>query len=151
MVSIQTTVDAQGLIATLDIIVQGKAGIKDALNDAGKVLITSINKNFDAQGRPRWTPFAASTLYKKAHRKSAPTTSPKLLQDTGLLRNSIVAKMVNDTTLEVGPSRTYGVFHQLGTRTIPARPFNIAQEEDVTRIAGIFERMMTRGKGSFAQ
>ncbi len=105
----------------------------------------SIQANFDAEGRPeRWAPlsFAAKVAW-HTRRKSfwtkgggrmtargrAAWEGRKVLTDTGRLRRSIRAKAYADR-VEIGTNVKYALFHQEGTRKMPARPFLLVQRED---------------------
>lgn len=129
-------IDEGGIIYQLDMLAKDIGDIKGRLADAEKVVLASIDKNFKAQGRPPWTPMAEST--KKRRRKGKNRgRSPKLLQDTGTMRESIRGEIAGDT-LTVAANVDYAHFHQQGTGRIPARPFMTLQEEDVERIAKMF-------------
>lgn len=51
-----------------------------------------------------------------AHQKFSP-------QATGATANSITSNLVNDLTVEVGPTTFYAPFVELGTSRMPAKPF----------------------------
>ncbi len=104
----------------------------------------SIQRNFDEQGRPdRWAPLKPSTLMgwagarkswwtrkgKLNTRGAAAMAGRKILTDTGRLRRSIVARAYRDR-VEISSRVRYALFHQDGTRKMPARPFLLVQRED---------------------
>lgn len=117
------------------------------------VVQPAIVSNFANQGRPRWTPLAAATLDsrnpRKTTKKNAKTKSSgnRILDRTGRLKNIATQKnlweikddqltfRVNFFTQKV----TYGAFHQLGTRNMPARPFISMTEKDEDDVEDIFE------------
>lgn len=82
-----------------------------------KVIIPSIQANFDAEGRPPWEPYADATLEIRDHMKEP---VGKLLQKTGLLRQTM--RQLNLWTinpnaailLDLPPNIWYGKVHQGG-------------------------------------
>jgi phage virion morphogenesis protein len=73
------------------------------------VMHDSVEENFRAEGRPRWTPLAPSTLRKR--RKSGRGT--KILQDTGRLAGSIAFDWGRDFAV-VGTNVVYGPIQHFG-------------------------------------
>ena len=141
MINVQTTVDANGAIKTLELIVQGKVGIEKGLGDAKETMLKSINKNFDVGGRPAaWKELDDQTLKRRTQGKN-PRHSPNILDDKGDLRKTIKGDITGDTLI-VGPTMNYGIYQQKGTRHHVARPFNIMQPEDLKRIIGDFEKII---------
>lgn len=103
-----------------------------------EVIIPSIEKNFAVQGRPKWKPLAPSTV---ASRKGR--TGP-ILRRTGALHQAVVSydnwEVTSEmVTLDYTAIPIYGVYHQLGTTKMPARPFVMYQPEDIEAIVLIFE------------
>ncbi len=123
--------------------------LRPFFNDAGEILLRSVDKNFAAQGRPtRWKPSG------RVKRDGGQT-----LSDTGRLRRSITRE-ASATHAAVGTNVEYAAIHQFGGRigphvirpkkakalkipgigfvakvnhpgsTIPARPFLLVQDED---------------------
>jgi len=128
------------------------------LRAAGSVLVASITKNFQAQGRPeKWKPLAASTIEQR--RKGRGKGGPQILIDSGRLRNSIAYKLVSGG-VTVGTNVVYArrqhfgypmggvgpVTPGRGHSHTPARPFMIMQPEDVTTIDKIFVKHVSGGK-----
>jgi phage gpG-like protein len=117
------------------------------------VVQPAIVANFAAQGRPRWQPLAASTLISRnplrTTRKNSKARSSgnKILDRTGRLKNIATQKNLweirdDQLTFRVvffTQKVTYGAFHQLGTRNMPARPFISITEPEENRIEDIFE------------
>ena len=86
--------------------------LRPVLMRFGVHMIRSIEKNFQAGGRP--TPWPPSM---RAIRKGG-----KTLIDTARLKNSIVAQVIGDRTLRVGTNVAYAAAHQFGfsgTVTVP--------------------------------
>ncbi len=114
-----------------------------ALNEIGILMMASVQKNFEEQGRPdKWIPLSPMTI---AMRRSKDKSSIKILQDTGRLRNSIGYKVTNDGTgVAVGTNVEYGKSHQYGdTMHIPSRTI-------VPKIAKVL-RFVINGKVVFAK
>ena len=127
-----------------------------ALNTVGQDQLASFIKNFEVSGRPnRWAPLKASTLrmwigrYKqggayrtkaggltqKGHRAMA---GRKPLIDTGALWRSVRPDQVGARKVSWaagGGAVNYAGIHQFGApnKHIPARPYLVFQDEDVTR------------------
>ncbi len=74
-----------------------------------------------------WAPLAASTLAglsrprKRAAKKVKAGASP--LIDTSTLFKSFSVQNVSEGGAELESTQEYSVYHQFGTKTIPARPF----------------------------
>jgi len=85
---------------------------------AGAALASVATRAFrDPALRPaEWnTKFSDATLRKPG--RSGP------LIDTSALFRSLLAKDPTGDSVEVGTDREYGLFHQFGTKHLPARPF----------------------------
>jgi phage gpG-like protein len=142
---------------TLRGIIRGVDDFKEPLKQAGVYMYQSIDKNFQAQGRP--------SKWKKHH----PLTTKlrgggRILEDTGRLKASITSrgsgskyqlsnsKLVIGSNLKArGSSRTLldiqqngipaganKVFGRKGSGGIPARPVLMIQDEDTEKIEQIF-------------
>lgn len=142
-----------------------------AMKIAGEILRTSVVRNFEEGGRPRWKPSAKP--------------KGKTLIDTARLLGSINSKASKDRT-EVGTNTVYAAIHQFGfdgtvsvpahrrkvksrdikegrktiargvgfvrahgrTMRMTARPFLVVQDEDMAEIrAAIAEHIMAAEKG----
>jgi phage gpG-like protein len=90
---------------------------RPALAAAGGALESVATRAFrDAELRPaEWPPLAESTQRRR------PGGQP--LIDTGALLRSLAAKEPTQERVEVASSREYALFHQFGTKHMPARPF----------------------------
>ena len=92
-----------------------------ALNQIGILMVASVDKNFEEQGRPqKWVSLSPMTI---AMRRDKDKSKIKILQDSGILRGSIAYKVAEDgSSVAVGTNVSYGKAHQLGgTSHIPAR------------------------------
>jgi len=123
----------------------------------GGYMVGSIQKNFDAEGRPvKWQPLKIATLlgwsygYKRggAYRtkKGGPTkkgrealAGRKILTASTRLRRSVRVIRSTAASVEIGTDATaYAAIHQFGGLAgrgkkthIPARPYLLFQDEDV--------------------
>lgn len=104
--------------------------VKRPLISSAVYMLDSIEKNFQAQGRPRkWNPLQPSTLAsrrkgnqaKRASKEAAGRGSRTLI-DTARLKNSM-DKNVTDTQAEIGTNVEYAKAQQFGLppRTITAK------------------------------
>jgi len=89
------------------------------LKRCGILMISSIDKNFRAEGRPkRWAPLSPMTIAMR--RKKG--RGAKILQDTGMGKGSITYEVVSDQKVQIGTRRDYMRIHQEGgSIKIPAR------------------------------
>src|ERR1051325_6961054 len=81
--------------------------VEKPLKAAGAHMLGSIEKNFQAQGRPkRWDPLSPRTLAgrRKGRRKKG---GPKILIDTARLKNSMGVKLVEGPAALVGTNVKY--------------------------------------------
>jgi len=134
----------QGAAAVLR---QLKAKMDDptpVMADFGEHMKGSIDKNFEVEGRPApWAKLNFSTLVgwisgrKTAWTKKGRMSKSgkeawrgrKILTRTGRLRRSFTYRaFANRVDLQTNVK--YALFHQLGTRKMPARPFLLVQTED---------------------
>jgi len=121
---------------------------KDPLNTSvDTVLIPSILKNFQVEGRPPWKPLAQITVYKRGAKKGekdARGAAHPILQDTGALIQAATSKEVwTITDTEAGVTQLdavvpYAKYNQGGTGKMPARPFITFQDEDIEKMEAVF-------------
>lgn len=107
-----------------DIKAKGK-NLSVPMKRAGVLMLGSIGKNFDAQGRPdKWSPLSQWTL----DRRRKEGKGAKILQDTGRLKQSMSYKLEGDNEVAIGTNVEYARIHnEGGTVRIPAmtiRPKN---------------------------
>lgn len=102
-----------------------------------EVVIPSIRKNFDAEGRPHWRPLAPATVLDRG-------ASGPILDRTGKLRKvatqfNIWSYSKDQATITGLDSRVkYAKYHQSGTSKMPQRAFVLFQDEDEDAIERIF-------------
>lgn len=142
--------EVRGMLRELSLKVQD---MTPAMREIGEVILTSVEDNFNAQGRPgRWTPSkrvlkeGGQTLSNTARLRRSFTGSPEKPADA-IFR-------VGRNRVEVGTNVVYAAVHQFGIgrrsslkskRTmpaIPARPFLMIQEDDRRQIIEILNRYL---------
>lgn len=110
------------------------------LGDLADAVLAANAEQFDTEGRGGWAPL--SPAY--ARRKRAKYGDRPILVASGRLRASLTTspdvRRVDRDSMEVGSTVPYGVFHQRGTKRMPARP-PVALPESFRRDAvRIFQR-----------
>lgn len=135
MAGTRITVDIEDkrTVAALRRLVGGLADPAPALDAIGARLVTSTVLRFERETAPDGTPWKQS---RRAAKRGGQT-----LTHTARLRQSITHRVDNDAVL-VGTNVVYGVYHQLGTRTAPARPFLGLDDGDTRAIERIVRRFV---------
>jgi phage gpG-like protein len=104
------------------------------------VISPSIDANFEAGGRPPWTPLSAGTT----ERRIRQGTGLRILQETGKLRRTAT----QFSRWEIGTARS----GRTRDVRVPARPFLLIQFEDANRIEEIFlDWMERRARGTWTR
>lgn len=157
MVAIRIRTDTTGATLMLGKLGAAVRNWNVPLRAFGRILVRSITENFEAEGRPKaWRPLAEATLFsrlgvgrlvgkkgKELKRAQKRLANVKILQDSGVLKNSQRAEVSNNTLRvgPTGPAALYGRIHQFGGKagrgkktTIPARPFLVVQDEDLIEL-----------------
>jgi phage gpG-like protein len=136
--------------------------VEKLLKAAGVYMVGSVERNFQAQGRPKkWQALAASTL--KRRRKGRRSGDGRLrdaqgrflgkggggqiLIDTAAMKNAVNYRVRTDG-VEIGLSKVQAARQQFGYpggtgrghSHTPARPFLMIQDEDKTEIQNLFRR-----------
>jgi len=107
--------------------------LRPALGEVGTYLERKAKLRFVKQQAPdgsKWAPLQPSTLLSKKTRT--------ILRETGNLVNSIAFNVGTDE-VRIKPSAEYGIFHQVGTKHMVARPFMGFEPDDAANIAEIFQ------------
>lgn len=132
---------AQRVDAKLSGVAQRATDLTPAMKRGGIVMLASVNRNFGESGRPsRWVPLAPGTVRQKARLGY----SPLPLIRTGVLRASI-SPSTSTNSLKIGTSVPYAKYHQLGTRSIPARPYLVFQKQDIRELNQIVKEYIMGG------
>lgn len=141
--------------------------LSGVLRSFGAYMEGSIQKNFDAGGRPvKWAPLAAGTkLIWLKRRKTWRTQKGNLskigraaasgripLTDTARLRRSIRATVLANGVM-LGTNLIYAAIHQFGGQagrgkkvSIPARPYLLFQDEDVQYFGRLLNGYLMTGR-----
>jgi len=130
-----------------------------AMNVCGEIIISSIESNFEAEGRfssvgswrggsSRWADLSDRT--KEARARAGKWPGKMLQMSQGGLAASI-SKNVQGNTLTVGTNKAYAAIHQFGGQagrgrkvTIPARPFLVVQDEDIEDMMDVLSKHMEK-------
>lgn len=142
--------DLQGFAATLD-------DFHEALEACvEEVMIPSLTTNFDVGGRPAWEPLKESTIERKQgfERPEAPLIrTGDLMEKVGSIDawniEAMSATFTNLDGVEYGWAHNEG-YYSPRSGDVPQRQFLTFQDEDETRIAGIFGRFIAAKQAAFA-
>lgn len=172
------TVESGAVEAALERLSHAAHSLHPVMRDIGGLLEKETNDTFRAQGRPAWQPLSQATILNRLMGKtkdgkskgiaSVRTKAGKLrasarrkleaglaiLQDTGVLRNSIRARAARDS-VTIGSVLEYAAIHQFGGMAgrgkkvrIPARPFlpvdkdgNLSSEAESGVLAAIYDHL----------
>jgi len=163
--------DIHGLRLLLDRIGQMEQDVRHAdrvLRVAGELVVTSVHKNFQQEGRPKkWTPLRPATI--AARRRGKGRGGVKILQENihllGGIHKEVVAGGVKIATSPLPYARRqhFGYVGSMkmgwdrragrptksggpgrGHAFTPARPYLMIQPEDITDIGNVFRRHIAR-------
>lgn len=139
----------EGLDRLMNRVSKIRGNVKDVdkpMRAAGVLMVGSIQKNFNAGGRPtKWPKLAASTV--RQRRRGSGKGGVKPLMDTGRLRASHSFRM-RSNGVEAGTNMVQAKRQHFGypggkgrgRSKTPARPFVMFQEEDSDAIGKLFMR-----------
>ncbi len=114
-----------------------------------------INRNFDLQGAwngnaskidlfsggtEKWAKLSNSTI--KSYSNSRLGITPILYRTGNLKRNIEVGHSNNQ--IYISSNAPYSIFHQFGTKSIPARPFIVLSPDDLEEIYEVIASFLTR-------
>jgi phage virion morphogenesis protein len=160
-VSINVKIDDQQVRQMLERLQQRMGDLSPVMRVIGEIVRTSVVKNFESGGRPRWP------VSKRAAQQGGQT----LIKSSRLMK-SITWKASRDS-VAIGTNVLYAAIHQLGGKTgpheirpknkkalrtpfgifrkvkhpgskIPARPFLMVQDEDWRQIAATISDYLTK-------
>lgn len=112
--------------------------LSTALRDMAIYLKSQVQETF-VRGQGRKTPWPDLSPRTKKYKIKKKGTAYPMLVFTGRLRNSINIS-VGEKEAKVYSGVKYGVFHQTGTRHMPARPFLEVTDSDVPVFVSILRR-----------
>ncbi len=123
---IDITIDDKGVTSLLNKLAKKGGDMTPAMRVIAGILHDEVDKNFEQEGRPKWTPLAKSTVKRRESKGHWPG---KILQETGSMAASI-SEHADSHSAAVGTNKIQGPIQQLGGKagrghkaTIPARPF----------------------------
>lgn len=136
--------EAETLLAQLR---QNSETIGAVSSDIAAYLRSIVEQGFEKQGRlTKWPPL--SERYKQWKVKKKGTADP-MLEFTGRLKQAINTSQrtgMKGFTVKIVSGVKYGVYHQIGTTKMPARPFMEYDEgQDNSVIVEIFQRHLLKG------
>lgn len=138
----------------------GGVDLTPLYQEIGEILLASIDRNFREGGRVgtqdadgQWTGGPSKWIESKRAQDDAGQT----LLDTGQLAASITYSATS-SGVTIGSNKVYAAIHQFGGQTgknkavtLPARPYNVVQEEDLAEIQAaaedFFKRVALAAKG----
>jgi phage virion morphogenesis protein len=135
---IRLYVDESGLRDVLERLADRVSDLEPAMRRVAGHLADAVEEQFASEGRPKWPPLAPSTIRQRARKGKWPG---KILQVTGRLAASITTRS-GAREAAVGTAVEYGVYHQLGTRRIPARPFLRLTQQHLREIIDELRRFL---------
>jgi phage virion morphogenesis protein len=162
--------DAAPLDRWLDALSGKLSDLTPAFEVIGQAVVTSVQKNFEAEGRPaKWAPLSLTTLMKGAKRSKRGWITPKkrgkILQIQGWaggLLGSIHYAASPDKVV-IGTNKIYAAVQQFGQSKgasgadkfgrpipwgdVPARPYLMVQDDDWQRIARDLKRYLAGREG----
>jgi len=109
------------------------------MREIAQLMRRAVEKNFEAEGRDEsgrtgtWEPLAPSTQKQRARYKGPALAAHPILEYTGRLKQSLHTDH-GPYHAAVQTGVKYGVFHQTGTRKMPARPFLLIPKPDFEEI-----------------
>ncbi|MGO1000845.1 phage virion morphogenesis protein [Lysobacter sp. CA196] len=136
-------IDDGRVIQALDRLERAGLDRTPAMRKIAGTLAAETEKNFEAQGRPDWTPLAEVTLQRRADRINSGLDGKRkrrkpieaaagnftLLQDSGQLAASVTTDFDAHTAV-IGSNKVYAAIQQLGGKAgrgrkveLPARPY----------------------------
>lgn len=130
MTTISITIDDGPLQKALDRLAESVSDMTPAMRKTSQALAFETDRNFMAEGRPRWKPLSGVTKkWRQGKRKTPPEKGFRILQHTGRLAGSVTTRY-DAASAVVGTNTIYGAIHQFGGKagtnrkvTIPARPY----------------------------
>jgi len=140
----------------LGILQTNSENLDDPLNDIKNLMLSSIQNNFDDEGRPeKWKDLADSTKKARARKKKWPG---QILSVSGQLSSSINGQVDGNSVL-VGSAlkfpnsnKPFIRIHDLGGKAgrggsvlIPKREILLFQDEDITEAEDILAEHLLRG------
>lgn len=137
MANVKVTIEAGTTIKALHRLKKNLKNVNKALRRSGLYMERQTKLRFAKQRDPdgkAWEPLKPSTLRRKKTRA--------ILRETGALAASISVVGPSGSRVRVVAGQAYGIYHQTGTKKMPARKFLGINEENVTSIKKIFVQQL---------
>jgi phage virion morphogenesis protein len=97
---------------------------RSLLTNYGEYLVLSKRDLFDRETDPTgtaWAPLAQATV--RAKRRRGSSNPEKILYQFGTLSQTLTYQLIGNDNLLFGSPLEIGIYHQYGTKTMPARKF----------------------------
>lgn len=137
-----TRITLQGDRQVLQVLAQLRGRLENqapAWQEAGDELVERARQRFNTKADPDGQPWAPWSL--RTARLRAKEGRGTLLEHTGLLRDSLGAQGRPDG-LTLSEGRSYGRFHETGTRTMPRRGIFLGQADPEPALGQADARMV---------
>jgi len=152
-------VDDSGLIALLGDLKARAGNTRPVMSTIGEIVISSIEKNIEVGGRysspeswrggtRKWQGLSSATIKQRTKKGYWPG---KILQQSGQMAGSVSKKVGNNYVI-VGSNKKQAAIQQFGGKagrgykvTIPARPWIVVQDEDLTEMTAAITAHLMKG------
>lgn len=115
-------------------------------SDVSKIVLDSIQMNFDLEGRYGREKGGGGSNKWKQRTKEYPHP---ILTKTGTLRSSIGSEEIKGGIKIKSSGVQYAQFHQFGTKKMSERPFVVLQDTDIHNISVIFDKHIQQAAKKF--
>jgi len=153
------TIDDREMKQLLRSLSRKMRNMRPIMSELGEIALSSIEKNIEVGGRysdpdswrggsRKWKPLSPATIKQRARKGYWPG---KILQQAGQLAASI-SKKVSGDSVSIGTNKIYAAIQQFGGKagrghkvTIPARPYIVIQDEDITEMKAAINSYLLEG------
>ena len=117
------------------------------MENVAALMRRAVDKNFEVEGRDKaghehtWKELAPSTQRYRARHKGEKYAAHPILEFNGDLKKSLNVDHGKDWA-KVYTGVKYGVYHQLGTKKMPARPFLLIPRTDLKAIVAYLKEKL---------
>ncbi len=133
---IKIVIQQQEVIDALNQLSNKMSDLTPVMREIAGHMRNAVEENFEQEGRPKWDALKQSTILQRTGKGHWPG---KILQVSGQLAASI-SSQYDASSAQVGTNKTYGIFHQLGTSKMSARPFLVLSDDDMAIIMDTINR-----------
>ncbi|MDA8087026.1 MAG: phage virion morphogenesis protein [Nitrospiraceae bacterium] len=139
-------VDDAALIEYIETLKARSINMYPAMREIAGHMSDAIEKNFEAEGRPRWQSLAETTIRQREKQGYWPG---RILQQTGQLVASITQKVTPNYAM-VGTNKVYAAIQHLGGNAgrggkvnIPARPYLTLERPEIENMKNTLLKYIT--------